>query len=112
MRTNRRTSWFSDALLASTPIRANPLNPAMALRGLELGSHGCDPRAHFCAMPKSPMALVHDEYGHFEGIMTPADALETIVGAFLLTVLSRVPFGVRMDRGYLQAGCRLTSWRT
>jgi len=26
------------------------------------------------------MALVHDEYGHFEGIVTPADILETLTG--------------------------------
>lgn len=29
-----------------------------------------------------PMALVHDEYGHFEGILTPADLLAAIAGAF------------------------------
>lgn len=29
-----------------------------------------------------PMALVHDEYGHFEGIVTPADLLAAIAGAF------------------------------
>jgi len=29
-----------------------------------------------------PVALVHDEYGHFEGIITPADLMEVIVGAF------------------------------
>jgi len=29
-----------------------------------------------------PVALVHDEYGDFEGIVTPADILETIVGVF------------------------------
>ena len=29
-----------------------------------------------------PMAIVHDEYGHFEGIVTPADALDAIAGAF------------------------------
>lgn len=30
----------------------------------------------------APMALVHDEYGHFEGIVTPADLLAAIAGAF------------------------------
>ena len=29
------------------------------------------------------MALVHDEYGHLEGIVTPADLLSAIVGAFV-----------------------------
>jgi putative hemolysin len=29
-----------------------------------------------------PIALVHDEYGHFDGIVTPADVLDAIAGAF------------------------------
>ncbi|MFA5990591.1 MAG: hemolysin family protein [Sphingomonas sp.] len=29
-----------------------------------------------------PMALIHDEYGHFEGIVTPADLLAAIAGSF------------------------------
>lgn len=30
-----------------------------------------------------PMALIHDEYGHFEGIVTPANLLAAIAGEFL-----------------------------
>ena len=29
-----------------------------------------------------PMAFVHDEYGHFEGIVTPADLLAALAGVF------------------------------
>ena len=30
----------------------------------------------------APMVLVHDEYGHFEGIITPGDVVDAIAGAF------------------------------
>jgi putative hemolysin len=29
-----------------------------------------------------PMAFVHDEYGHFEGLVTPADLMRALAGAF------------------------------
>ena len=29
-----------------------------------------------------PMAFVHDEYGHFEGLVTPADLLSALAGVF------------------------------
>ncbi|WP_112663266.1 hemolysin family protein [Microvirga flavescens] len=52
-----------------------------------------------------PMALVHDEYGHFEGVVTPADALEAIAGAFRSDVETEEPDAVRRDDGsWLFAG--------
>jgi len=29
-----------------------------------------------------PMAFVHDEYGHFDGLLTPADLLQALAGVF------------------------------
>ncbi len=52
-----------------------------------------------------PMALVHDEYGHFEGVVTPADALEAIVGAFRTEGEEPEPDAVRREDGsWLLAG--------
>ena len=52
-----------------------------------------------------PMAIVHDEYGHFEGIVTPADALDAIVGAFRSDDETGEPDSVRREDGsWLIAG--------
>jgi putative hemolysin len=52
-----------------------------------------------------PMALVHDEYGHFEGIVTPADALDAIAGAFRSDAEESQPDSVRREDGsWLLAG--------
>lgn len=54
-----------------------------------------------------PVALVHDEYGHFEGIVTPADILEAITGVFRsdLDVGDANENAVRRDDGsWLLAG--------
>jgi putative hemolysin len=52
-----------------------------------------------------PMALVHDEYGHFEGIVTPADILDAIAGAFRSDEGSDDPEAVqREDGSWLLAG--------
>jgi len=49
-----------------------------------------------------PMALIHDEYGHFEGIVTPADLLAAIAGAFASDVEpGGSPDFVRRDDGSL-----------
>ena len=52
-----------------------------------------------------PMALVHDEYGHFEGLVTPADILDAIAGAFKSDEGATEPEAIqREDGSWLLAG--------
>ena len=52
-----------------------------------------------------PMALVHDEYGHFDGVVTPADILDAIAGAFRSDEGDEEPEAVpREDGSWLLAG--------
>jgi len=53
-----------------------------------------------------PVALVHDEYGHFEGIVTPADILAAITGVFRsdLDAEDEPPSVRREDGSWLLAG--------
>lgn len=46
-----------------------------------------------------PMGLIHDEYGHFEGVVTPADILETIAGVFRSDVGEGEPQAIPRDDG-------------
>jgi putative hemolysin len=45
------------------------------------------------------IGLVHDEYGHFEGVVTNADILEAIVGAFRTEEGPPEPHAVERDDG-------------
>ena len=52
-----------------------------------------------------PMALVHDEYGNFEGVVTPTDLTEAIVGVFRADLGEEEPKAVqREDGSWLLAG--------
>jgi putative hemolysin len=54
---------------------------------------------------ETPMALVHNEYGHFEGIVTPADILDAIAGSFRSDEGQAEPEAVRRaDGSWLLAG--------
>ncbi|MFN3820174.1 hemolysin family protein [Blastomonas sp.] len=57
------------ALVRTAPIVPDQVDAMDALRVLQKG--------------EVPMALVHDEYGHFEGLVTPADLLQALVGDFV-----------------------------
>lgn len=50
------------------------------------------------------MALVFDEYGHFEGIVTSGDVLEAITGAFREEEGSEPAYVQRDDRSYIVSG--------
>ncbi len=88
-----------------------------------LAGKSFDPRRHVRAAPivhdqadaldvlttlrgsEVPVALVHDEYGHFEGIVTPADILEAITGVFRADADEEEPPAVqREDGSWLLAG--------
>jgi putative hemolysin len=52
-----------------------------------------------------PMALIHDEYGHFKGLVTPADVLQAIAGAFRSDGADETPYATERDDGsWLLAG--------
>lgn len=54
---------------------------------------------------KVPMALVHDEYGHMEGVVTPTDLTGTIVGDFGAEAEEAHEAAVQRDDGsWLLAG--------
>lgn len=50
------------------------------------------------------MVLVYDEYGHFEGIITPMDVLEAITGEFPDDATDEPKVVTRADGSYLVAG--------
>src|SRR5690606_29364404 len=51
-----------------------------------------------------PMALIHDEYGNFQGLVTPADVLEAIAGAFRSDTAGEVYAVEREDGSWLLSG--------
>jgi putative hemolysin len=50
------------------------------------------------------LALVYDEYGHFEGILTTADVLEAITGAIAASDSDEPAMVTREDGSFLVAG--------
>ena len=70
--------------IAATLLRGEPLDLAKLMRKAPVVIDVIDAPDALLALRQAevPMALIHDEYGHFEGIVTPADLLSAIGGTF------------------------------
>jgi putative hemolysin len=70
--------------IAPALVRGDPLDLKALMRQAPVVLDQIDAMDALYALRKAevPMALIHDEYGHFEGIVTPADLLAAIVGEF------------------------------
>lgn len=64
--------------------RGEPLDPRALMRPAAIVPDQVDAMDALKVLREAevPMLMVHDEYGHFEGIVTPADLLASIAGEF------------------------------
>ncbi|HWA18776.1 MAG TPA: hemolysin family protein [Devosia sp.] len=83
-----------------------PLNARALIKIAPMVLDRADALAVLRAVRTSPvkMALVFDEYGHFEGIVTPGDILGSITGGFQDEEEGEHAFTQREDGSYLVAG--------
>lgn len=70
--------------IAAALFRGDPLDLRALMRKAPVVIDQIDAMDALMALREAevPMALIHDEYGHFEGIVTPADLLAAIAGEF------------------------------
>ncbi len=70
--------------IAMALFRGDPLDLKQLMRKAPVVIDRIDAMDVLLALRQAevPMALIHDEYGHFEGIVTPADLLAAIAGEF------------------------------
>ncbi len=70
--------------VAAALFRGEPLDLATLVRKAPVVVDQIDAMDALDALRRAdvPMALIHDEYGHFEGVVTPANLLAAIAGEF------------------------------
>lgn len=87
---SRRETLDIKALVREVPVVSDRAEALDVLEILQKSEH------HF--------ALVYDEYGHFEGILTTGDVLEAITGAVAASEPDEPAILTREDGSYLVAG--------
>jgi len=94
--------------IVATLIEGRPLDLAMLTREAPVVPDQMDAMDALETLRDAavPMALVHDEYGHFEGLVSPADLLSAIAGAFASDQEEGTdpPFVAREDGSFLISG--------
>lgn len=94
--------------IVAAAIRGDPLDLKLLMRAAPIVIDQLDAMDALVRLRRAevPMALIHDEYGHFEGIVTPADLLAAIAGAFASDAdpHESPDFVQRDDGSYLVAG--------
>lgn len=93
--------------LLAAILSGKPLNVRKHIRIAPIIPEGMDALDVLSVLREAavPMALIHDEYGHFEGLVTPTDVLEAIVGAFKSDAFGSEPHALERDDGsWLLAG--------
>jgi putative hemolysin len=70
--------------LVTALIEARPLDLRALMRPAPVVPDQMDAMDALLVLQRAdvPMAFVHDEYGHFDGLVTPADLLAALAGAF------------------------------
>jgi putative hemolysin len=97
--------------LLAAALSGRPFEPRRYVRPAPIVHDQADALDVLATLKESdvPVALVHDEYGHFEGIVTPADILEAITGVFRAdldeddAVIVQREDGSWLLAGYMQA---------
>ncbi len=87
---SRRETLDIKALVREVPVVSDQTEALDVLEILQKSEHH--------------IALVYDEYGHFEGIITTGDVLEAIIGAIAANEADEPALVTREDGSYLVAG--------